>query len=263
MREQILKKTLFVEKISREAPWEWLEKAMKDMRKSPAISLFYGLFFMGVFVLFYQFFSIIGAPYLIFVFATCALFVAPISAVGLYRVSRRHKKGKKTSFKQAIRAGWPFQAQFVLFGVLLSILILLWQLIAVLLFSLFQNGDTLPSLGAYFTYVTSTSEGFVFFVIGSFVGLLITLGIFAISAISAPLLIERDIDVITAILTSLQAVRHNIKPFLLWAGIIIFLVILSVITFMVGFIFAFPLIGHASWHACKDLVLDPEVKKTG
>ena len=78
--------------------------------------------------------------------------------------------------------------------------------------------------------------------------------VFAISVISVPLLMTRRVDAITAIVTSLEAVRLNPKPMALWAGLIAGFMVLGIASLFVGLAIAFPLIGHATWHAFRDVV---------
>ena len=94
-----------------------------------------------------------------------------------------------------------------------------------------------------------------FLVVGMIVGGALAALVFAISAVSIPMLLDRNVNVIAAIVTSFEAVRQNFWPMALWAWLIALFVGAGVVTFYLGLIVTLPLIGHATWHAYKDLVI--------
>jgi uncharacterized membrane protein len=85
-------------------------------------------------------------------------------------------------------------------------------------------------------------------------GGLLALGVFAISVVAVPLMLDRDADVATALMTSLRAFGRNVKPLLLWAGLIVALTLFGFATLLFGLVVIMPVLGHASWHAYRDLV---------
>jgi uncharacterized membrane protein len=78
--------------------------------------------------------------------------------------------------------------------------------------------------------------------------------VFAGTVVSAPLLLDREIDLASAVLTSVRAVGANPLPMALWAALIMVAALFSLLSLMLGFVFTIPLIGHATWHAYRDVV---------
>ncbi len=101
----------------------------------------------------------------------------------------------------------------------------------------------------------STFNGVAMLIVGSIVGGVLAISGFALSAISIPLLVDKESDFVTAVVTSVKALIQNPKAMLLWAGIIAALMILGMATIFIGLVVTFPLVGHATWHAYKAIVL--------
>ena len=112
------------------------------------------------------------------------------------------------------------------------------------------------SLHTLTTYVLSDPRGMAMIVIGSIIGGIIALVIFMISALSFPMLMDRRTDIFTAVATSIAAFRKAPGTMLLWGWLIAFLVAAGCATFFVGLAVVFPLIGHATWHAYREIVGD-------
>jgi uncharacterized membrane protein len=94
----------------------------------------------------------------------------------------------------------------------------------------------------------STPEGLMFLVVGNAVGAVLALVLFSLTVISFPLLLDRDLDFITAMITSVQTVLRNPVPMLTWGLIIVVDLVFSAIPMFLGLIFTLPVVGHATWH---------------
>ena len=119
---------------------------------------------------------------------------------------------------------------------------------------LFLGTGSPPPMDAFLSTLLLTPSGLGLLIIGSSAGAVIAAIIFGISVVSIPLLRVRDLDVVTAALTSLDVCRRNPKAMLLWATLIAAIMAVGVLTAFVGLVIAFPLIGHATWHAFRDLI---------
>jgi uncharacterized membrane protein len=138
-------------------------------------------------------------------------------------------------------------------GAALLVIYVAWLLAANLLFALLSSGIT-PTLGNALPYLLS-AENVPMLVVGTLVGALFALMVFAVSVVSVPMLLDRDdVDVFSAMRISFLAFRFNIKPMMLWAGLIVAVILGGFITLYVGLAVGFPLLAHASWHAYKDVV---------
>ena len=144
--------------------------------------------------------------------------------------------------------------QLGFFGAILAFVYLVWLQLASLLFMLFLGSRPLPPASEFLPTLLFTPHGLGLLVAGTIVGGVLAALVYAISVISVPLLMARRIDAVTAISASLRTVAQNPKPMALWAGLIAGFMALGIATMFVGLVVVFPLIGHATWHAYRDLV---------
>jgi uncharacterized membrane protein len=137
--------------------------------------------------------------------------------------------------------------------VVLVLLHLAWVLIAIVIFALFL-GDTAPTLESLVGDVFFQPDSVPFLVFGTAAGAILALVVFSVSAVSIPLIVDRQTETITAILTSLRAVQQNWQAMMLWAGLIVIFTAAGIATLFVGLAVTLPLIGHATWHAYRAVV---------
>ena len=182
--------------------------------------------------------------------------VASLVAVGLYEASRRLERGERVSVRDVVMAGPNAPGQVAFFGVILAFVFFVWLELAFLLFMMFMGTRGLPPVSEFVPTLLFTPHGLGLLVVGTIVGGILAMIVYAISAISVPLLLTRRIDAVTAMSASLEAVVDNPKPMALWAALIAGSMALGIATLFVGLIVAFPLIGHATWHAYRSLVTD-------
>lgn len=141
-------------------------------------------------------------------------------------------------------------------GLVLALFALAWIRIATLLFALFFGAAT-PPLAELFEALFLTRTGAAFLAVGTAAGALLAFAAFAVSAISVPMIVDRRVDVLTAVAASLAAVRASFPAMMLWAWLIAALVAAGVATLLAGIVVAFPLIGHATWHCYRGVAEDP------
>lgn len=247
-----------VEQVAFDAPWSWLAAGWRDIWAAPGISLLYGAVFAAVSVLLALGLLAGGLAALTLALAGGFLLVGPAAAVGLYEVSRRLEIGQRPTLGAALTHGFEAAGQLGFFGAILTFAYFVWVQLALLLFMLFFGGQALPPASEFVADLLLTSHGLGLLVTGTIVGGLLAALVFSISAISVPLLMTRRVDAVTAIVASVTAVWRNPKPMALWAGLIASFMALGLASLFVGLAIAFPLIGHATWHAFRDLVRLPE-----
>lgn len=240
-----------VRRVAHDSPWEWLQRGWRDLARIPLISTAYGAAVtVAGFLLAFLLWEI-NAVYLVLPIAGGFMLAGPFLAVGLYDASRRLEAGEAVSFP-AILLAWRRPLQIGLFGILLLLVHFAWIRTAMLWFVLYFHEGT-PPLDRLPLYLLEPGN-LPFLVIGTAMGAGFALITFTVSAVSLPLLVDRNIDLISAILISIQAVLLNPKAMLLWAGLIALFTAVGLATFFVGLVLLFPLVGYATWHAYRDLV---------
>jgi uncharacterized membrane protein len=245
--------SLHIRRVPLDRPWIWLARGWSDLKASATVTLVYG----GALVLIS--FAVTAALflaeliYLILPLAAGFFFIAPVIAVGLYEISRRHEHGLDIAWIDVLSAWRRNSAQIALLGLALMLLHLIWIRLATLLFALlFYRGN--PGWAGMVDAIFFSPVSLPFLVTGTLAGGVLAALAFAISAISIPMLLDRDVTAITAIATSWMAVTTNWKPMLLWATLIVFFTGLGLVTFYLALAVTLPLIAFASWHAYRDLV---------
>jgi uncharacterized membrane protein len=242
-----------VNEITLDHPWEWLARGWKDLTRAPRFSLAYGAVFVVVsylltFGLIYEDLFPIIPP-----LAAGFFLIAPLLGIGLYQISDSLERGETVRFCNAWRAWKRNDVQLSAMALVLVMVMLVWLLAAILVFALFYD-EPVPTWENFVPKVFLSGESPAFMFSGIAVGGAIAAFTFMISAITVPMLMDRQTDVLTAIQTSMQAVRANWQAMVLWASLIVMFVGVGIVTFYVGLVVAMPLVGHATWHAYRDLV---------
>lgn len=243
-----------VREVSLSAPWHWLDRGYEDMRKCAPHSFVYGVAITVASWLLTGGLWSLGLEAWILALAGGFLLLAPLLAMGLYNLSRQAEAGEPPARNALFMVEPGQRLQFVYFGFLLAFIYLVWLRVAMLLYALLAYNNFMP-IEDFTTFALTTGEGLTLLVVGSAIGGAIAFGGFALSAVSAPMLLAQRVDLATAVLTSLEAVRRNFLPLLLWAWLIALLIAVGIATAFFGLIVIFPLIGHATWHAYRDLVV--------
>jgi len=247
-----------IRKIELDRPWQWLVKGWADMRKTPLVSYTYGvLAALTGYVLTFGL-ALADMLYLVLPMMAGFLIVGPILTVGLYEASRRAELGESTSLTQALGSFNRNASQIALVGVALMLLMFAWARLAALIFFLYF-GLQPPSFENLIVSTFLQADTLPFLVFGTAIGAVLALLAFALSAVSIPLLLDRpDANVIDAMATSFRTVQTNFLPMLFWAALIVVFTAAGIATLYLGLIVTLPLIGHATWHAYRDLVSFPE-----
>lgn len=226
------------------APLRWLNKGWQDFRAAPVLSLTYGLimtiFCVGIAAIAYQ----VGSLTMVIIMMAGFMFIGPAMAMGLYTLSCQLEKGIPPLMLSCLRQGKKRMGNQMIFAFALLIVFLVWARAASMV-HIFIPMTASPPL----------SEIFLFLGIGCVVGTLFATVIFCASAFSLPMMLDRDVDAITAMLTSVNAVLHNKKAMLLWAMIIGGSMLLGLLTLFLGLAVILPVIGHATWHGYRETVI--------
>ena len=241
-------------------PLGWLVRGAQDMRRGGWLSLMHGVLpavFGGLLVLLAgdHFWLLAGA-------FSGFLVVAPVLATSLYAISRALERGEAVNLQLIVKTWtrWQYSRYavsggywgMVRFGLLLALAGTGWVLTSAALITLMAAEPVNTPLD--FLRHVVLAPGHYVFELWLTMGGLLAAPIFASSVIAMPLLLDRRVDVLQAVLTSWQAVLTNPVPLALWAALIMVLTIFGLATLLLGLVVVLPLLGHASWHAYRDLV---------
>ncbi len=223
------------------APFKWLKKGWADLKQVPKISLGYGLAMTLISVLIT--FVAYKAHSIVLAIAMTAgfFFVGPIIAIGLYSLSRQISNDVSPLFMRCWREGKNNLGNELVLSFMFLIVFLVWARAA-------------SMLHIFFPSTMNPSDWLMFLGVGTLVGAIFAAIIFCVGAFSIPMLMDRQVDTVTAVVTSINAVLKNKLTMLIWGLLIVVLVLVGIVTFYIGFIVLLPLVGHATWHAYKDTI---------
>ena len=244
--------------IATDRPWEWLGAGWKDLWQAPAASIPYGLIFM---IMGYILVYLVEAQFhYALALTTGFLLAGPFLAMGLYDISRRLQMGEPATLVHALTAWRHNTMPILLFGIAIGLLMIIWARLSAVLFGLIVTGQNM-TLSSAVSQIFFSGSGLTFLLVFIGVGAVIAAVVFAISVVAIPMMLDRKVDFITAVLTSLTAVRANPGPMALWAALIVVFTGIGLISFYIGLVIALPLIGHATWHAYQELVDDSAIEQ--
>ena len=242
---------LHVRRVERSAPIRWLALGARDLRSSLRPSLAVGCAVAVAGLMLLGFAS--GASYLAPALLGGFLLVAPFAAIAVYGLSRQLERGEPADANEAFMAWRANAGSIALFGLFLTLALIFWERSAAIIFASFYNGQPLHMSRLTSELLLSGQYGGLlaaFFAAGALLAAIV----FALSVVSAPLLLDRPVDVVTAVITSLRCCARNPGTMLLWALLIAAITAVGFATFMVGLMVVFPWLAHASWHAYRNLV---------
>jgi len=235
---------------------ESVAAGVRDFARAPL----YGLVFGGLFAaggwLLMALLMVLGLPYLAYPLAMGFALVAPFAAAGFYAVSDHLERGKPLSWGGVLGGvGDAVRGDLRWMALVTGFALVIWMDIAAFLFFAFTG---FHGVGPDFLdQLFSTPSGLVFLVLGNLSGALIAFSIFSISVVSFPMLYDRDVDFVTAMVTSVKLVLSSPVTMMVWCALIGLLMGLSVLSGFVGFFVILPVIGHATWRLYRHAIARP------
>ncbi|MGD8811061.1 MAG: DUF2189 domain-containing protein [Gammaproteobacteria bacterium] len=239
---------------------EVLGAGLRDFRAAPLYGLVIGSIYTVGGWLMILLLMWLDLPYLVYPIAAGFALIAPFVAAAFYAVSRCLERKEPLSWGGiggSVRAA--FSSDLGWMALVSGFSLFIWMDIAALLFFGFLGLSAL-SFQAMLEVIFTTPMGLLFLVIGNAVGAVIAMAVFSFSVISFPILFDRDIDFVTAMITSVKVVLANKVPMVIWCATIAVLVGLSLLSGLVGLFVILPVLGHASWHLYRR-VIAPETAR--
>ncbi|MGI1663182.1 DUF2189 domain-containing protein [Palleronia sp. KMU-117] len=233
-----------------------LRRGAADFRRAPA----FGIFFSGFYVLVGLGLWWVGASTFVWSLALSLGFplVAPFAAVGLYEVSRRLEAGLPLVWSEVLGVvAQERKRQLPWLGAILVIVFLFWSFLAHMIFALFMGLSTMTNISSSYE-VLLTPNGLSMIAVEVLIGGAAAFFVFAITVVGMPLLLDREVDFVTAMLQSIRAVRENFAVMLVWAGVIAGCLFLGMLPWFLGLFVALPVLGHATWHIYRRVLPDAD-----
>ncbi len=233
-----------------------LKKGISDFINAPL----YGLFFGGVFTLFgiviVLALTVWDMTWMIYPFAIGFPLIGPFAAVGLYCVSRRLEAGEPLGWGAVLAVVWAQRRRELSWMAFVMLFVMwIWLYVVRLLIALFLGRMSFSTLDKFFHVVLTTTDGWVFLAVGHVVGAALAMVMFSITVVSIPLLMERDIDIVTAMITSVKVVLESPVVMLGWGVFVTLAVIAASLPMFLGLIIVLPVLGHATWHIYRAAVV--------
>lgn len=252
-RQFLIDELALVTKVGSSDVWQWLSLGWVDFRACWRVSAVYAGLFVAVGLMISFGFYFWGLPYLILPSLSGFLLVGPALAVGFYEISRRKAKGEHIDLIAAFKGFRRNSLGIMGLGVFLVFLFQVWIRISFTVAGLSFRGVS-PEWSAIIHRALTTWDG-VYFAVGiTAVGAVFATFVFFIGAFSIPLMVDRKTVLIPSMMVSAHAVFTNKSAMILWAIVIVLVMGVGLFTAFIGLIWAFPLIGHATWHAYKHVL---------
>ena len=226
-----------------------------DFRKSPA----HGILFSGVYVVAGWLLVWLGAGTFFWTLAFALGFplIAPFAAVGLYETSRRIEADERLEWSGILTVVWrERRRQLPWAGAILAFVFLFWSFFAHMSFALFLGRTAMTNvLTSWDVYLTPA--GFSMLVFQGVIGGAVAFLTFALTVVSLPLLVDKEIDFVTAMLISVRTVARNKLVMCVWAAIIAVSLLVAMLPLFLGLLVALPVLGHATWHLYRRALYNP------
>jgi uncharacterized membrane protein len=232
-----------------------LRMGWKDFRTAP----WFGLVFSGVYVLGGWLLAFVSGGFVAqtLILALGFPLLAPFAAVGLYETSRRIEENRPLDLYQIFGVIWSEKdRQIPWVGAIIVVYFMFYSFLAHMIFALFMGLSVMTNVTSSFD-VFLTANGLTMIAVEMGVGAVLGFILFGLTVFSLPLLVDKEIDFMTAMLLSFEAVRENLGVMLLWAALIAVLVVLGMLPAFLGLFVVLPVLGHATWHLYRRALIHP------
>lgn len=248
-----------VRSISIEDMAEAFAQGLRDFQNAPGFGLVFGAVFALGGAAIAACAHAFGLTYLLYPLIIGFAMIGPFAAIGLYAVSRLREAGARPSWRAVLGTVASHGGQELGWMAFVTLFIFMaWIYAAQMLVALFFGLRSFSSQAEFFAMVTTTPDGLLFLLVGNLIGAAILFTAFSLTVVSVPLLLDRDVDFVTAMITSLRAVAASPGPMLGWAAMVFILLLVASAPAFLGLLVAVPVLGHATWRLYRKIVVFPE-----
>lgn len=231
-----------------------LAAGLRDFLRAPLFGLFFSAVYVAGGYVLYKVLAAAGEEWWLIPFIVGFPLLAPFAAVGLYEVSRRLEKSIPLVWSEILGVVFAQrERQLPSMAMVILLIFMFWVFVGHTIFALFMGMQALTNITTS-PGVLLTGNGPAMLLVGTAIGAGFALALFSFTVVGLPLLLEYEIDFITAIITSVQAVTQNIPGMIGWGLTIGVILLLGMLPLFLGLFIALPVLGHASWHAYRRVV---------
>lgn len=226
-----------------------LRLGLRDFLQKPVMGLFFGATYVLGGWLLYLFLFVTDQVWLAIPITVGFPLLGPFLAVGLYEVSRRLEVGQTAWARRDILGViWRQRLrQLPSMAWVVIVYFLFWSFFAHMLFALFLGPSALTNVTSSYAYLVEP-EGLQMLIMGTAFGAIFAAVLFALTVVSLPLLLDREVDFVTAMITSVSVVKQNLRVMGFWGATIAGLTFVAMLPGLLGLLIVLPVLGHASWH---------------
>lgn len=231
-----------------------LRLGLRDFLRAPAFGLFFSAFYVAGGMVIWQVYSAAGQEWWMVPFFVGFPILGPFVAVGLYEVSRRIASGEVLDWRGVLGVVFAQrQRQVPSIAAVVVLLFMFWLFVAHALFALFLGLQAAAQLGTS-PQVLLQGNGPLMLLIGTAIGAGFAGVLFATTVAGLPLVLEFEVDFVTAMITSVACVTQNLVPMLVWGVLISVLIFAAMLPMFLGLFVVLPVLGHATWHMYRRLL---------
>ncbi len=231
-----------------------LAAGLADFLKAPAFGLFFSAIYVAGGIIIYLVYTAAGQEWWLIPVIVGFPILAPFAAVGLYEVSRRIEAGEPLVWREVLGVVFSQKdRQIPSMAMVILLMFMFWVFVAHTIFALFMGLSAMTNVTSSLALLLE-GNGPIMLLVGSAIGAGFAAVLFSITVAGLPLLLDREVDFVSAMILSVKAVVTNIGAMIVWGIVIAVLLFLGMLPLFLGLFLVLPVLGHATWHMYRRLL---------